>query len=204
MTNVTAGSLLNLNSLLLLGAILSTAILAVHIVPYILDPYNLRNVPGPFWAKFTDFWLVFVSGQGHRSEVVHELHKKYGPVVRIAPNHISIADPDALQAIYGHSTGTIKSNFYDAFVSIARGLFTTRDRVEHTRKRKIVSHIFSPKNVAEFEPNVRLYVGQLIEQWDRFYDRAVKGESGQEGEGGWYGRNGRLWLDCLPCKCTAL
>jgi benzoate 4-monooxygenase len=27
----------------------------------------------------------------------------------------------------------------------------------------------------------------------------VKGLSGTEGEGGWHGRDGRLWLDCLPC-----
>ena len=59
-----------------------------------------------------------------------------GTFVRIAPNHLSISDPDALQIVYGHGTGTLKSDFYDAFVSIRRGLFNTRDRAEHTRKRK--------------------------------------------------------------------
>ena len=42
------------------------------------------------------------------------------------------------------------SPFYDAFVSIQRGLFNTRNRAEHTRKRKIVSHTFSVKSVAQF------------------------------------------------------
>ena len=94
----------------------------------------------------------------------------------------------------------MKSEFYDAFVSIQRGLFNTRNRADHARKRKIVSHIFSQKSVIEFEPNVRQYVGELIQQWDRLYDGAVKGLSGTEGEGGWSGRDGRLWLDCLPCE----
>lgn len=84
-------------------------------------------------------------------------------------------------------------------MSIKRGVFNTRDRAEHARKRKIVSHIFSQKNVIAFEPQIRLYVRQLIEQWDRLYDLAVKGGSGPEGEG-WKGEKGRLWLDCLPCK----
>jgi len=71
-----------------------------------------------------------------------------GKFVRLAPNHISIADHKALNAVYGHSTGTQKSLYYDAFVPpkpFPRGLFNTRDRAEHSRKRKIVSHTFAPK-----------------------------------------------------------
>lgn len=126
-----------------------------------------------------------------------------GPFVRLAPNHISIAEPDALALIYAHGNGALKSGFYDAFVSIRRGVFNTRDRNEHTRKRKIVSHIFSQKSVIEFEPHVRLYVATFIKQWDRLYDAALKGMSGHEGEG-WKGHDGRLWLDCLPCTQNGL
>ncbi|KAF8893218.1 cytochrome P450 monooxygenase pc-bph [Gymnopilus junonius] len=125
------------------------------------------------------------------------MHQKYGPIVRLAPNHVSVAIPDALGIVYGHGNGALKSNFYDAFVSIERGVFNTRDREEHTRKRKIVSHIFSQKNVVEFVPHIRLYVGMLLNQWDRLYDQALKGLSGPEGEG-WKGEGGRLWLDSLP------
>ena len=117
--------------------------------------------------------------------------------MQIAPNHVSVSDPDALQVVYAHGNGTLKSNFYDAFVSIQRGLFNTRSRPEHARKRKIVSHIFSQKSVLEFEPYTRLHIKKLMSQWDRLYDLALKGGSGEEGEG-WQGRDGRLWLDCLP------
>ncbi|KAI0634825.1 cytochrome P450 monooxygenase pc-bph [Trametes polyzona] len=118
--------------------------------------------------------------------------------VRIAPNHLSIADPDALPIVYGHGNGTLKSDFYDAFVSIQRGLFNTRSRPEHARKRKIVSHIFSQKSVLEFEPHVRVHLTQLFKQWDKLCDGGAKGLSGPEGEGGWRGRDGRVWYDCLP------
>lgn len=118
--------------------------------------------------------------------------------MRIAPNHVSVADPEALQVIYAHGNGALKSDFYDAFVSIRRGLFNTRSRPEHTRKRKIVSHIFSQKNVLEFEPHIRLHVGSLFQQWDKLCDGGKKGLSGTEGEGGWSGRDGRVWFDCLP------
>ena len=118
--------------------------------------------------------------------------------MRLAPNHVSIADPGALQIVYAHGNGSLKSEFYDAFVSLHRGLFNTRNRADHARKRKIVSHIFSQKSVLEFEPIARLYISQLLKQWDRLCDAAVNGGSGTEGLG-WYGKDGRLWLDCLPC-----
>ncbi|KAG5637677.1 hypothetical protein H0H81_003645 [Sphagnurus paluster] len=137
-----------------------------HLVPYLWDSHAARSIPGPFLAKFTDAWLGLVAKNGHRSEVVHEMHQKYGPLVRLAPNHISIADPDALNIVYAHGNGALKSNFYDAFVSIRRGVFNTRDRQEHARKRKIVSHIFSQKSVVEFEPHIRQHVADLIAQWD--------------------------------------
>jgi hypothetical protein len=61
-----------------LAVLVTTTILLVHIVPYLLDPHRLRSFPGPFLARFSDAWLGWVSSHGHRSEVVHEVHKKYG------------------------------------------------------------------------------------------------------------------------------
>lgn len=191
------------NPLATLGIVI-VGVLFTHIfLPYLLDPYSLKrlSIPGPPAAALSDLWLGYHSANGHRSEVVHALHEKYGRIVRIAPNHVSIASPDALQTIYAHGNGALKSNFYDAFVSIQRGLFNTRDRAEHSRKRKLVSHIFSQKSVLEFEPYIRVYVKELSEQWSRLYELALKGERGDEGEGeggGWYGRDGRLWMDVLP------
>jgi benzoate 4-monooxygenase len=89
----------------------------------------------------------------------------------------------------------LKSNFYDAFVSIQRGLFNTRDRSEHSRKRKLVSHIFSQKSVLEFEPHIRMYVAQLLGEWDKMWES--NNSSGDQGDG-WVRENGRLWMDVLP------
>jgi benzoate 4-monooxygenase len=45
-----------------------------------------------------------------------------------------------------------------------------------------------------------MYIRQFLEQWDRLSALAAKGMSGDDGEGGWEGKNGRLYLDVLPCK----
>jgi benzoate 4-monooxygenase len=87
-----------------------------------------------------------------------------------------------------------------SFVSLQRGVFNTRSRSEHTRKRKIVSHVFSQKNVLEFEPNVRSALLLLTKQWDQMVERGLEGHSGQEGESTWTSHDGRVWYDCLPCE----
>ena len=53
-------------------------VLVVHLVPYVVDARGIRTIPGPWLAKYTDAWLGRVAAKGHRSEVVHEMHKKYG------------------------------------------------------------------------------------------------------------------------------
>lgn len=74
-------------------------------------------------------------------------------------------------------------DYYDVFVSIERGLFNTRDRVEHTRKRKTVSHTFSTKSISQFEEYMNSNLGKFVKQWDRISDTAS--------------HNGYAKLDCL-------
>lgn len=64
-----------------LAFLLPALFLLVHLVPYILDPHGIRGYPGPFLAKFSDIWLGWVSSHGHRSEIVHEMHQKYGALL---------------------------------------------------------------------------------------------------------------------------
>lgn len=47
---------------------------------------------------------------------MHKLHKKYGPVVRIAPNEVSFASLEAVKEIYASGgSGYDKTEFYDLF-----------------------------------------------------------------------------------------
>lgn len=135
-----------------------------YVLPYLSKTHWL-SIPAPFPAAFTNLWLFWQARRGRRYLAVNDAHKKYGKFVRIAPNHVSIADDTAIQAVYGHGNGFLKSDYYDAFVSIRRGLFNTRDRAEHTRKRKTVAHTFSAKSIGQFEQyihhNIELFVTQL-------------------------------------------
>lgn len=60
-------------------------------------------------------------------------------------------------------------------MSIQRGLFNTRDRAEHTRKRKTISHTFSAKSVGQFEQYIHHNLEMLTTQWDKLSKQAGNG-----------------------------
>jgi len=180
-----------ISSLVLTSAIFGS-IVAYHLLYWLIDPFGLRKYPGPFWAALSDTWLGYQARKGNKYETIHKLHQKYGTYVRIAPNNLSIADPDAVNTVYGHGNGTAKSPFYDAFVAtIHRGLFNTRDRAQHTRKRKIVSHIFAKNSVNEFEPYIQQTVRGFIKKWDKKCDKS----SNKDGWSEWF--DGLNWYNYL-------
>jgi len=85
------------------------AVVLFFLVPYLTSNTDIRDIPGPFAAKFTNLWLLLQARQGKRYKSVDEAHKKYGKLVRIQPNHVSVADESAINAIYGHGNGFLKS-----------------------------------------------------------------------------------------------
>lgn len=150
------------------------------------------------------------------STTVHALHQKYGTlyfilgahmlsvptgsIVRLTPQHVSVADPEALQAIYGQASGALKSDLYEAFLVYRTSMFTTRSRLEHVRKRKYTSHAMSMKNITEFEPNVREHQLMLVKRFDALCAAGEDGLDGVFGSSTWKTDGGRVWFDCMWCK----
>ena len=82
-------------------------LLAFYILPYIRNA-TLRPIPGPFFAKFSNLWLLYQCRRGRRYAAVNDAHKRYGKVVRISPDHVSVLETDAVGVIYGHGSGFLK------------------------------------------------------------------------------------------------
>ncbi|KAL8699544.1 MAG: hypothetical protein Q9201_005946 [Fulgogasparrea decipioides] len=54
-------------------------------------------------------------------------------------------------------------------------MFNTRDRAEHSRKRKTVSHTFSALSSSHFEQHIISNLKELVKQWTRLSDTAIAG-----------------------------
>ncbi|KAF8750826.1 Cytochrome P450 monooxygenase [Rhizoctonia solani] len=167
-------------------------LITYYVVPYLLDPHNYRRrFSGPWLASFTGSWLANSATSGRHYQNLLELHNKYGKFVRVGPNHISIADADALEVVYGHSSGTLKSEFYDAFHNGKEDIFNSREKAIHTMKRKRIANIFSPQNIVAFEPRVRVHIRRLCAQLDMRCKQAFMGNSGFN----WVAKDGRAVIN---------
>ncbi|OJJ65691.1 hypothetical protein ASPBRDRAFT_139582 [Aspergillus brasiliensis CBS 101740] len=173
--------------LLLSGPLLG---LLYFLVAPIWSSRHLWSIPGPLAARISNLWLLLACRAGKRYQYVDEAHKRYGSIIRIQPNHVSIADEDAIQAIYGHGNGMLKSAWYDASVITTRSIFTSRDRAEHSRKRKVVAHSFSPQAMRNFEPFIHSWLKVFLAKWDEIADKQAEPD-------GYANVEGRVWLNYL-------
>lgn len=137
-------------SIHLLGLALLVYIIYWALHPWFLSP--LKGVPGPWYAVYTKWWLVWKTVKGVRAKTIHELHQKYGPWVRIAPNEVSTSDSEALVPIYGVNSTYVKTDFYTYQLRGVPELFTMSDRKQHARRRRELAHLFSMSTITEYEP----------------------------------------------------
>lgn len=64
---------------------------------------GLTDIPGPWLASTTNLWRLFVT-LSRRGELTHmKLHRKYGDVVRMGPNFVSITDLETVRKIFSSS-----------------------------------------------------------------------------------------------------
>lgn len=68
------------------------------VISYFSSP--LRDIPGPFLAKFTDVWRMFDYWKTTQIQSHQELHRQHGAAVRIGPNMVSLSDPSLLKKVY--------------------------------------------------------------------------------------------------------
>ena len=77
------------------------AFLALMYMLYVRYATPLRKIPGPFLASITKLWVVQQTRGLNRHLVDIDLRKKYGTMVRVAPNEVMISNLDAIKTIYG-------------------------------------------------------------------------------------------------------
>ncbi|CAE6472151.1 unnamed protein product [Rhizoctonia solani] len=175
------------------AAALGAIALAYYLVPYFHDPYDYRRrFSGPWLAGLSGWWMSYTVLTGHQNEDIRKLHEKYGTFVRIGPNHISISDPDAMETVYAHGSGFLKSDFYAGKKGPASNTFIELDKAKHLKLRKRIANIFSQQNVLTFQPRVQKHIARLYAQWDLRCREAARGVSGFN----WSAQNGSAVMDC--------
>ncbi|KAJ4387243.1 hypothetical protein N0V93_007832 [Gnomoniopsis smithogilvyi] len=165
--------MLSLYTLSLIGLALSFSHLVVQALAC-----PVRTLPGPWYSRFTGLVLKYHIALGRRMHYVHTLHDKYGPIVRIAPREVAIADVQAAQAIHKVGSGFTKSAWYEELTRKTRpdavgdsGIFLMRDPKEHAARRRLFARPFSNSALqANSEDAVREKVNLAVKKIREEYE----------------------------------
>ncbi|KAL5489841.1 hypothetical protein ACEPAI_4673 [Sanghuangporus weigelae] len=137
--------------------------LAVSVILYrILPMHPLATYPGPLYLKISKLFWMYHASTGKQYILFTRLHDKYGPVVRIGPNELSIVDVESIPPIIGLRKGP---------QWIAHGIPGTipaivgmRDVELHRERRKLWNHGFTTTALKEHQPAVQNRVLELVDE----------------------------------------
>ncbi|KAI7778726.1 hypothetical protein LA080_001873 [Diaporthe eres] len=160
-----------------LGAIALVLWLSRLVLTAVRSP--VRSIPGPWYSRFTQAVLKYHTIRGRRMYYVDDLHSKYGPIVRIAPDEAAVSSLQATQMIHKVGSGFNKSSFYDAITAQRRdsepGIFSMRGGKPHAARRKLFARPFS-------QNSLRANWESVIQSKVRLAVNRIREEAGAEGE----------------------
>ncbi|KAK2616801.1 hypothetical protein QQS21_000178 [Conoideocrella luteorostrata] len=135
--------------------------------------HRLHSYPGPFLAKLTNFYITALSVRKLQLfKVVQNLHAQHGDYVRLGPSELSIADPAAVQALYGTASPTTKGPWY-TLLEPRTPLFMARDKREHARRRKVWDQGFSTKALTGYDHRITKAIKELLHVIDRDHQQPI-------------------------------
>ncbi|KAI0521301.1 cytochrome P450 [Xylaria bambusicola] len=139
----------------------------------ILSP--IAHFPGPKLAALTywyEFWYDVIAEPEYTFKI-GRLHKRYGPIIRINPDEIHIADPDFYDTIYaGSGRKRDKWDWITRSFGVDESLIGTLGHDEHRVRRAALSPYFSKQSVRALQPLIDRNMGILL---GRFHEFALSG-----------------------------
>ncbi|KAI1414381.1 cytochrome P450 [Hypoxylon sp. FL1857] len=127
--------------------------------------HPLAKYPGPKFAAVSEIWFIWSWTTGRYPHILEEAHRKYGDIVRIAPNELSFATVQAHRDIYSTPSKTKKpflkcGRFYNN--GDVSNIFYELDPVEHGKMRKILAAGFSGSAMKTHEHIIHQYVDMFV------------------------------------------
>ncbi|PWY70903.1 cytochrome P450 [Aspergillus heteromorphus CBS 117.55] len=135
----------------------------LYLVVYYTILHPLAQYPGPFLARFTNLYSAYHAWTGDIHLDIYRCHQKYGDHVRYAPNRLLINTAGALHDIYDRHAHVKKFKNYRVLSKQAPNTLTLRDKVQHSRRRRVLSQAFSKRGVESMQPIILARLERLSE-----------------------------------------
>ncbi|ETI27159.1 hypothetical protein G647_09841 [Cladophialophora carrionii CBS 160.54] len=134
---------------------------------YNVSPFHpLAKYPGPLLWRATRLAASWHQAHGDLYKCIDAIHSQYGPTVRIAPDELSFASPEAWPQIYNTRPQLQKTEFHFGRADerkLPESLIMASD-TEHARLRRLANPAFLTAGILEVEPVMQHYVDVLCGQ----------------------------------------
>ncbi|KAI0313023.1 cytochrome P450, partial [Amylostereum chailletii] len=146
---------------------------------YRLSPLHpLANYPGPTLARLSKWWSTHLMSTGHKHRYIQRLHERYGDIVRIGPNELSIRDASLINGVLG-SGGLSKGPYWDNMTNPPH-LLAQRDVPTHAQQRKPWDRAFSASALKDYESIIAKRSRHLVQRWQEIIRTESAAESVQK------------------------
>ncbi|KAM5432645.1 hypothetical protein McanMca71_007380 [Microsporum canis] len=136
------------------------------LVFYRLFLHPLAHFPGPRLAAISRWYEAFydvVLGGQYTSKIA-ELHKIYGPIIRISPYELHVIDPAFFETLYRSDGRWDKYSWtYDAFGAKSSTIFGSGHDA-HKARRRAIAPFFSKSNVVARQDLLRRNIDKLCQR----------------------------------------
>ena len=125
---------------------------------------SLAGIPGPKLAALTSWYEIYydIIQPGQYIWKIKEMHARYGPIVRVAPSEIHVADPEFLDEIYaGGSRNREKYEFQLRTLPVPFSMGASRTHDLHRKRREALNPFFSKRSVLHLESMVKTKAQKL-------------------------------------------
>ncbi|KXT05181.1 hypothetical protein AC578_8418 [Pseudocercospora eumusae] len=155
----------------MLAATVSLLLVAGYLfnLAYRVSPWHpLSHIPGPWWTAVSSLWLQYHTARGTQGKATRRLHEVYGPIVRVAPKEVEIADGAALWPIYIKNGGFDKSHHYAMLdIDDHSTVFSTLQNRRRADRLKVALPFFSAASAQRQVHMLEAYAQKLVERLNR-------------------------------------
>jgi hypothetical protein len=135
--------------------------------------HPLRHFPGPFWASVTRLWIAYHNIKADECELELELHRQYGPVLRITPTLLLVSDATKLPDVYNRQANK-SSHYITGSFGETESLFNMREHKVHAHFRKIAAGPYAFSNIKKMEPLVDERINHWLSRLDELFGKEAK------------------------------
>ncbi|ETN45185.1 uncharacterized protein HMPREF1541_10062 [Cyphellophora europaea CBS 101466] len=144
-----------------IAAAFVTGCLASTVIYRVSPSHRLHGVPGPFAARLSIWYFMWKNVGLQGPSWFEEIHARYGEVVRIGSDTISVSDPDIIAAVHSPMSRCGKPIGYLPGWPLTT-LQQLRDKTMHNRRRRLGwDQAFTAKSLRGYESRILKYVSQL-------------------------------------------